>query len=222
MLRELTANDILFMLRACGWTLLLSLIAFVFGGMLGLVIAIARTSRSRILRAAAIVYIQTIQAIPLLILLLLGYYGLSILGYNFGRLNSAGVALSIFTAAFLGEIWRGCIEAVPKTQWEAAESLGMSRASQLIYVILPQAFRISLPPTVGFMVQVVKGTSLVSVLGFVELTRAGQMVNNATYLPFIVFSIVGAMYFALCYPLSKFSRFLERKLNVGRRTVQGM
>lgn len=222
MLRELSAHDITFMLNASVWTIILSLIAFLFGGMLGLVVALMRTSRSPALRLVATVYIQTLQAIPLLILLMLGYYGLSLIGYDIGRLNSASVALSIFTSAFLGEIWRGCIEAVPKTQWEAAESLGISRRAQLIYVILPQALRISLPPTVGFMVQVVKGTSLVSVLGFVELTRSGQMVNNATYMPFVVFGAVGAIYFALCYPLSWFSRFLERKLNVGRRTIQGM
>jgi polar amino acid transport system permease protein len=222
MLRQFGVNDIVFMLQGCGWTVALSLIAFVFGGILGFVMALMRTSQSRLLRGISIVYIQTLQAIPLLILLLLGYYGLAIFGYDFGRLNSAAVALSMFTAAFLGEIWRGCIESVPKTQWEAAASLGISRLHQLILVILPQALRISLPPTVGFMIQVVKGTSLVSALGFVELTRAGQMVNNATYLPFIVFGIVGAMYFAICYPLSRLNRFLERKLDVGRRTVQGM
>lgn len=221
-MREFTFNDLYFIIVSCGWTIVLSLIATVAGGILGLAIALARTSRWFLLRLVAMIYIQTLQAIPLLVLLLLGFYGLSLLGLDIGRLNSACVALSIFTSAFLGEIWRGCIQSVPKTQWEAAESLGISRAGQIIYVIVPQAIRISLPPTVGFLVQLVKGTSLVSVLGFVELTRAGQMVNNATYKPFLVFAIVGLLYFVLCYPLSLLSAFLERKFNVGRRTIQGM
>jgi len=196
--------------------------SFVFGGLLAFVVALMRTSRLWILRAVAIVYIQTLQAIPLLILLLLAYYGISAMGWKIGRLESAGVSLAFFSAAFLGEIWRGSIQSVPKAQWEAAECLGLSRFAQLFYVILPQAVRISLPPTVGFMVQVVKGTSLVSILGIVELTRAGQMLNNATFKPFLVFGAVGALYFCLCFPLSQLSRYLERKLNVGRRAVQGM
>lgn len=222
MFRSLGINDLYFLINATGWTILLSLISFVFGGLLAFGVALMRTSRLGLLRALAAVYIQTLQAVPLLILLLLAYYGISAIGFGIGRLESAGISLSFFSAAFLGEIWRGCIQSVPKAQWEAAESLGLSKFAQLFYVILPQAVKISLPPTVGFMVQVVKGTSLVSILGIVELTRAGQMLNNATFKPFLVFGLVGALYFCLCFPLSRLSRYLERKLNVGRRAVQGM
>jgi polar amino acid transport system permease protein len=222
MYRSIGLNDLYFLLSATGWTILLSLIAFVFGGLLAFGVALMRISRLRILRVLAMGYIQMMQAIPLLILLLLAYYGVSAVGFNIGRLESAGISLSFFTAAFLGEIWRGCIQSVPKAQWEAAESLGLSSTARMFYVILPQAVRISMPPTVGFMVQVVKGTSLVSVLGIVELTRGGQMINNATFKPFLVFGIVGAIYFLLCFPLSKLSRYLERRFNVGRRTVEGM
>lgn len=222
MYRALGLNDLYFLVTATGWTVLLSLIAFVFGGLLAFVVALMRTSQIRSLRLITTAYIQTLQAVPLLILLLLFYYGLSAVGFSIGRLESAGIALSFFTAAFLGEIWRGCIESVPKAQWEAAASLGLSNTARMFYIILPQAVRISLPPTVGFMVQVIKGTSLVSVLGIVELTRGGQMINNATFKPFLVFGIVGAIYFCLCFPLSKLSRYLERKFHVGRRSIEGM
>lgn len=222
MYRALSINDAWLLVTATGWTIYISFLAFLFGGLIGLAIALMRTAQNPVPRYLAIAYIQTMQAIPLIILLLLFYYGLSAAGFRLGRVESAGIALSLFTAAFLGEIWRGSIQSVPRAQWQAAESLGLSAMQRMWWVIVPQAIRISLPPTVGFLVQLVKGTSLVSILGIVELTRAGQMINNATFKPFVVFGVVGAIYFMICFPLSKLSRYLERKLNVGRRTVQGM
>ncbi|PIK70778.1 amino acid ABC transporter permease, partial [Methylobacterium frigidaeris] len=123
----------------------------------------------------------------------------------------------IYASGFLGEIWRGCIEAVPKTQWEAAECLAMSRWQRLTRVVLPQAMRLATAPTVGFLVQIVKNTSLASVVGFVELSQAGKLINNSIFQPFIIFVTVAMFYFAICYPLSAWSRGLERRLNVGRR-----
>ncbi len=106
--------------------------------------------------------------------------------------------------------------AVPKGQWEAAQSLALNFGEQLRYVVLPQATRIAIAPTVGFLVQVVKGTALASVIGFVELTKAGTMITNATFAPFLVYSCVALMYFALCFPVSLYARTLERKLNASR------
>jgi polar amino acid transport system permease protein len=131
-------------------------------------------------------------------------------------LLAASLSLGIYVSAYLAEIWRGAIEAVPFQQWEASESLAMTPAQQYRYVILPQALRISLPPTVGFLVQLVKNTSIVSVVGFVELARAGQLVNNATFDPFRVFGTVAIIYFLICFPLSRLSRYFERVLHVGR------
>ena len=105
---------------------------------------------------------------------------------------------------------------MPKTQWEVSDCIGLNRFQQYAYVVLPQAARLAIPTTVGFMVQIVKNTSLASVVGFVELARAGQIVNNSTFEPFIIFCIVAAIYFAMCYPLSLASRFLERSANAGR------
>jgi polar amino acid transport system permease protein len=212
---QLSAHHVWYLIMAAQWTVLLSLIAFAGGALVGLPIALMRVSLSHALRIVAGGYIQLIQGTPLLILLFLTYFGLGILGYKLAPLVAAGLALTLYAAAFLGEIWRGCIEAVPRTQWEASDCLGLDRFQQYAYVILPQAFKMAIPPTVGFMVQIVKNTSLASVVGFVELARAGQIVNNSTFEPFIIFCIVAAIYFAMCYPLSLASRFLERRANAG-------
>ena len=213
---QFTSVHVFYLLQAARWTILLSLIAIAGGGVLGLALALARVSKLRVLRALAIVYIQIVQGTPLLILLFLSYFGLSLVGFRLDPLVAAGISLTFYVGAFLGEIWRGCIEAVPRTQWEASDCLGLNRFQQYAYVILPQAVRIATPPTVGFMVQVVKNTSLASIIGFVELTRAGQIVNNSTFQPFLVFLFVAAIYFAICYPLSVTSRALERKMNAAR------
>jgi polar amino acid transport system permease protein len=215
-LNQFTSVHVIYLLEAARWTLLLSLIALVGGGVLGLVLALGRVSRVGILRFLATAYIQLIQGTPLLVLLFLFYFGLSMAGYRLDPVVAAGLSLTIYVGAFLGEIWRGCIEAVPRTQWEASDCLGLNRFQQYTHVILPQAVRIATAPTVGFMVQVVKNTSLASIIGFVELTRAGQIVNNSTFQPFLVFLFVGAIYFAICYPLSVASRALERRLHVAR------
>jgi polar amino acid transport system permease protein len=212
---QLSAHHVWYLIMAAQWTVLLSLIAFAGGALVGLPIALMRVSPSHALRIVAGGYIQLIQGTPLLILLFLTYFGLGILGYKLAPLVAAGLALTLYAAAFLGEIWRGCIEAVPRTQWEASDCLGLDRFQQYAYVILPQAYKMAIPPTVGFMVQIVKNTSLASVVGFVELARAGQIVNNSTFEPFIIFCIVAAIYFAMCYPLSLASRFLERRANAG-------
>jgi polar amino acid transport system permease protein len=213
---QLSVHHVWYLIMAAQWTVLLSLVAFAGGALVGLPIALMRVSPNNALRIVAGGYIQLIQGTPLLILLFLTYFGLGILGYKLAPLVAAGLALTLYAAAFLGEIWRGCIEAVPRTQWEASDCLGLDRFQQFAYVILPQAFRMAIPPTVGFMVQIVKNTSLASVVGFVELARAGQIVNNSTFEPFIIFCIVAAIYFAMCYPLSLASRFLERRANAGR------
>ena len=213
---QFTSVHVYYLLNAAKWTILLSLLAFAGGAVLGMTLALARVSRLRVLQLLAAVYIQLVQGTPLLILLFLSYFGLSILGYRLNPIVAAGLSLTLYAGAFLGEIWRGCIQAVPRTQWEASDCLGLNRFHQYVYVILPQATRIAIPPTVGFMVQIVKNTSLASIIGFVELSRAGQIVNNSTFEPFFVFTCVAAIYFAMCYPLSVSSRYLERKLNVAR------
>lgn len=205
-----------YLLRSAGWTLALTAIAFFLGGLIGGAIALMRLSSLRILRRIMATYIAVVQSVPVLMVLFLSYYGLAAAGMDLPPLLAASLSLGIYVSAYLAEIWRGAIEAVPFQQWEASESLAMTRGQQYRYVILPQALRISLPPTVGFLVQLVKNTSIVSVVGFVELARAGQLVNNAIFDPFRVFGAVAAIYFLICFPLSRLSRYYERVLHVGR------
>ncbi|MCG5241544.1 amino acid ABC transporter permease [Azospirillum doebereinerae] len=212
-----TFNHFVYLLQGMMWTVVLSALAFVLGGVAGFGVMLMRTARTRLLRQISFVFVQLVQGTPLLILLFVVYFGLGVVGIELPPLLAAGVSLMVYSSAFLGEIWRGCVESVPRTQWEASECLALTRWQTLVDVILPQAARIATPPTVGFLVQVMKSTSLASVVGFVELTRAAQVVNNSLFTPFLVFGIAGVLYFALCYPLSRWSRSLERKLNVGRR-----
>ncbi len=199
---------------ATQWTVLLSLIAFVGGGIVGLILLFLRTSQIKWLEVPTRLYIEFFQGTPLLMQLFLFFFGVALFGIEVSPWMAAGLALTLWTSAFLTEIWRGCVEAIPKGQWEASASVAMNYVEQMRYVILPQAMRIAIAPTVGFSVQVIKGTALASIIGFVELTKAGTMINNATFRPFLVYSLVALIYFGLCFPLSWYAKRLEGKLNV--------
>jgi polar amino acid transport system permease protein len=205
------------LLLAARWTIVLSLVAFVCGGLFGLMVLTLRTGRSPLMRRIAAGYIEIFQGTPLLMQLFIAFFGLSLVGLDLPPWAAAGIALTLWTGAFLAEIWRGCVEAIAKGQWEASSSLAMGYMQQMRYVILPQATRIAIPPTVGFSVQVIKGTALTSIIGFVELSKASTMITNATFQPFTVYAFVALIYFALCWPLSKTSQALERKMNVAHR-----
>lgn len=213
-MRTFGIGEIWFIVQAAQWTLLLSLIAFAGGAVGGLVVALARTSNSVALQRVATVFTQLFQGTPLLMQLFLVFFGAPVLGVEVSPWFAAGVALILNTSAFLGEIWRGCIQAIPRGQWEAAEALGLHYGVRMRLVILPQAWKIALPPTVGYLVQVLKGTSLAAIIGFTEVTRAGQIINNVTFQPLIVFSAVGVIYFALCWPLSLLAGRMERRLKL--------
>ena len=201
------------LLLAARWTVLLSLIAFVGGGLVGLALLVARIAKLRGAEALVGVYVQLFQGTPLLMQLFLAYFGLALFGINVSPWVAAALALTLYTSAFLTEIWRGCVAAVDKGQWEASTALALSLSEQLRHVIGPQALRVAVPPTVGFLVQVIKGTALASVIGFVELTKAGTMITNATFRPFTVYACLALMYFALCFPISAWSKTLENKLH---------
>ncbi|WP_423199939.1 MULTISPECIES: amino acid ABC transporter permease [unclassified Cupriavidus] len=205
------------LLLAARWTVLLSLVAFLGGGVVGLLVLLARTARRAWLRRAAATYIELFQGTPLLMQLFLAFFGLALFGIDVPAWLAAGLALTLWTAAFLAEIWRGCVESIPRGQWEASGSLAMGYVQQMRYVILPQALRIAVAPTVGFGVQVIKGTALASIIGFTELSKAGTMIVNATFQPFTVYAAVALMYFALCWPLSLYSKKLEEKFHGAHR-----
>jgi len=205
------------LLMALRWTVVLSLIAFIGGGVVGGLLLFARLSGGRVADRLIGLYVQVFQGTPLLMQLFLAYFGIALFGVDVSAWTAASVALTLYTSAFLTEIWRGCVASIPKGQWEASGSLALSFGEQMRHVILPQAVRIAVAPTVGFLVQVIKGTALASVIGFVELTKAGSMISNATFKPFVVFSCVALLYFVLCFPVSLYAKNLERKFHGARR-----
>ena len=205
------------LLLAGRWTILLSLATFLLGSVVGMIILFMRISKRPLLRRTAQLYIEVFQGTPLLMQLFLIFFGLALFGMEVPAWLAAGLALTLWSASFLAEIWRGCVEAVPRGQWEASSVLAMGHMQQMRHIILPQALRIAIPPTVGFGVQIIKGTAVTSIIGFVELSKAGTVITNATFMPFTVFAVVGLFYFALCWPLSKYSQFLERKFNAAHR-----
>src|SRR3990170_1104005 len=205
------------LLLAARWTVVLSLVSFIGGGIVGAALLFLRIGGRHWLRLVSRGYIELFQGTPLLMQLFLAFFGLGLFGIDVPAWLAAGVALVLWTAAFLAEIWRGCVESVARGQWEASASLGMGYVQQMRWVILPQALKVAVPPTVGFSVQVVKGTALTSIIGFVELSKAGSIVTNATFQPFTVYGLVALIYFALCWPLSKSSQLLERRLHAAHR-----
>ena len=216
MIREFGSVEFLYLLAAMRWTLGLSLLAFVCGGLVGLVVALLRVAPVAPVRWLAAAYIQLFQATPLLMLLFLVFFGLALFGLSQDAFLSVTVALTCYASAYFGEIWRGSIQAVPQAQWQGSAALGFSYLEQMRHVVLPQSVRIATPPTVGFMVQLVKNTSLASIIGFHELTHAAQYVNNVTLKPILVYGVVGALYFAVCFPLYLLSRRLEDRFNADR------
>jgi len=209
---EFTLWDILRnLLLAARWTIVLSLMTFLSGGIAALLLLAARTGGSPLVRKLARYYIELFQGTPLLMQLFLVYFGLPLVGMDVPPWFAALLGLTLSASAYLAEIWRGCVEAVPLGQWEAAAALGLRRSRQAQLVILPQAMRIAVAPTVGFMVQLVKSTALTSIVGFDELLKTANAINNATFAPFSVYGFVAIIYFALCYPLSLVSRDLERR-----------
>ena len=211
------ANEYLFLLKGLQWTLVLSAAGFGCGMISGLGIALMRTSALRPLQRIAAGYIALFQGTPLLMQLFVVYYGLALVGLKLDAWVAVAIGFTLHASAYLGEIWRGSIEAVPKGQTEAAKALSLRYVSRMKDVVLPQAIRISLPATIGFLVQLIKGTSLAAIVGFTELTRAGNIVSNQIFKPLLVFGIVGILYFIMCCPLTILGARLERRFAMSAR-----
>jgi polar amino acid transport system permease protein len=210
-------NEFLFLLRGMQWTIVLSAVGFVCGAATGLTVALARTSGVKILERSAAGYIALFQGTPLLMQLFVVYYGLVLIGIRLDAWIAVAIGFTLHASAYLGEIWRGAIQAVPRGQSEAAMALSLKYPSRMRDIVLPQALRISLPATIGFLVQLIKGTSLAAIVGFTELARAGSMVSNQIFKPLLVYGIVGALYFVLCWPLSLLGSHMEKRFAAATR-----
>ena len=206
-------------LRPAWITVWVTFAAMTIGIVLGLVGGLAAASSLRAVRVAVRCYVVVFRGLPTLVQIVFWYDALAELTGNWINLPAlaAGVlALGVNEGAYMTEIVRAGLGAVEHGQREAARSLGLSVWQVQRLVVIPQAIRPAIPPTVGFLVHLVKNTALASVIGFLELTRAGQIVANVTFQPLPVFLTVGAGYFILCYPLSLASRALERRLGTAR------
>ena len=216
-MNSFTFPQFLFLIKGLQWTVALSVIGLSLGAVAGLLIALARSSKFAALRRISAGYIMLFQGTPLLMQLFVVYYGLALVGLKLDPWQSVAIGFTLHASAFLGDIWRGSIDAVPRGQTEAANALGVNYLTRMRKIILPQALRISLPATVGFFVQLIKGTSLAAIVGFNELARSGSIVSNQNFKPLLVYAVVAILYFAMCWPLSLYGSRLERKLATGAR-----
>lgn len=211
---EFTLWDILRnLLLATRWTVVLAAASFVTGSVAALMVVVLRICPVRGLNRAARAWIEFFQGTPLLMQLFLIYFGLPILGLQVDPWAAALIGLTLSASAYLGEIWRGAVAAVPAGQWEAARALGLHFLQAMRLVILPQAVRIALPPTVGFLGVMVKSTALCSIIGFSELMRTANLVSNATFQPMTVFGLTALIYIALCWPINALGRRMEGRLS---------
>ena len=201
------------LLLAARWTVSLSLIAFIGGGLVGLVLLVLRLSKLRGVDRAVGAYVQVFQGTPLLMQLFLAYFGIALFGIKTSPWTAAAVALTLYTSAYLTEIWRGCVASIPKGQWEAAQSLALNFGEQLRHVVLPQALRTAVPALSNSLIGMIKDTSLASNITVAELFMAGQRVAARTYIFLPIYCEVAVVYLLFCTVITKLQGLLERQLN---------
>jgi polar amino acid transport system permease protein len=196
-------------------TVAYTLVSFAGAAVLGLVLALMRLSRIRLLRLPAAVYTELFKNIPLLAIIFVTYFGLASVGLKLGVFQAGCLSLIVFYAAYLSEIFRSAIAGVHGGQQEAAEALGLGRVSTFTHVILPQALRSALPGTNTMFVDLLKSTSLLVTISAAELMSQGRLITSATFRALEVYLVIAAIYFALCYPLSQALLWLERRIRAG-------
>jgi His/Glu/Gln/Arg/opine family amino acid ABC transporter permease subunit len=199
------------LLAGAGQTLLLTVASALLATALGAVLALGKVFGNRALSAVIEIYLYIMRGVPLLVLLFAMYYVLPYAGLTLSPASGGILVLAAYFAAFMTEIFRGALLAVPRGQWDAARALGMYGRVMLGTVIVPQALRLVGPPYVNTLIMLVKGTSLVSVIGLWELTMAGRQIVERTLAAFEIFGAVAATYFVICYVLSLCGRYLESR-----------
>ncbi len=205
------------LLLACLATIGLAIAGMSLATVIGVLGVVARRSRFRLLRGIVIGFVEAIRNTPFLVQIFFIFFALPQIGIKLNPTVTAIIALALNGGAYAIEIIRGGVDSIPKGQVEAGLALGLHYVSRMKDVILPQALKISLPATIGFLVQLIKGTSLAAIVGFVELSRAGQIVSNQTFRPLTVFALVGIIYFLICWPLSLWGAGVEKRLQAASR-----
>ncbi|MBS7544097.1 amino acid ABC transporter permease [Ancylobacter oerskovii] len=214
-----TYYNLVFLAEAAGTTLALSALGVILGSLLGLALAVTRTTRGRLLaplRGIAFAFTEIFRRVPFLVTLMLAFFVFQMFFANTPLFVVAAVTTTVIAAAFLAEIIRGGLLSVHRNQWEAAETMNFSRLQAIRLVILPQAWRIILPPAFGFFVLFIKDTALASQIGVVELTYAGKVLNNKGFSPGLAFGAILVIYFMISYPLARLGAALEARLASSR------
>jgi His/Glu/Gln/Arg/opine family amino acid ABC transporter permease subunit len=204
-----------YLLRGAEMTLLMAGTSVVPASVLGMLLALGQIFGGRFAQGAIIGYIFVIRGIPLLVLLTFTYYLLPLTGIDLPPFWGVVVVLASYYAAFMAEVFRAGILSLPRAQWDAARGLGMNRRQMLFIVILPQAFRLAAPPYVNLCANLIKATSLVSIVGLWELTLASREVVERTLAPFQIFLGAAFLYFCICFALARYGKYLEGRVLAG-------
>ena len=204
-----------YLFRGAEMTLLMAAAAVVPATLVGILLALVQVFGNRFARSAIVGYLFVIRGIPLLVLLTFVYYLLPLTGIDLPPFWGVVLVMAFYYAAFMSEVFRAGILSLPRAQWDAARSLGMTRQLMLRIVIFPQALRLASPPIVSLCANLVKATSLVSIVGLWELTMASREIVERTLAPFQIFLGAAAIYFCICYTLALYGKYLERRALVG-------
>jgi His/Glu/Gln/Arg/opine family amino acid ABC transporter permease subunit len=204
-----------YLLRGAGMTLLMAGTSVVPATILGMLLALGQIFGGRIGKAAIVTYVFVVRGIPLLVLLTFVYYLLPLTGIDLPPFWGVVLVLACYYAAFMAEVFRAGILSLPRAQWDAARGLGMNRRQMLWIVIFPQAFRLAAPPFVSLCANLIKATSLVSVVGLWELTLASREIVERTLAPFQIFLGAAFLYFCMCFALARYGKYLEGRVLAG-------
>jgi His/Glu/Gln/Arg/opine family amino acid ABC transporter permease subunit len=197
------------------WTLQFTVVSFMLAAVWGLVLALARGARIRPIRWLAYGYTELFKNVPIITEIFIIYYGLGQVGITLGTFSAGVISLVLFYGAYLAEIFRGALQSVPETQKEASAALGFTSWQITRQVVLPQAVRVALPGTATMLVDLLKSTSLLITIAAAELMNQAQTIASETFRPMEVYVVIGAIYFAICFPLSHLALLIEKKLSAG-------
>jgi His/Glu/Gln/Arg/opine family amino acid ABC transporter permease subunit len=204
-----------YLFRGAGMTLLMAGSSVIPATICGILLALVQVFGSQYARSIVVGYLYLVRGIPLLVLLTFTYYLLPLTGIDLPPFWGVVVVLALYYAAFMSEVFRAGILSLPRGQWDAARSLGMTRRQMLQIVIFPQALRLASPPFISLCANLVKATSLVSIVGLWELTMASREIVERTLAPFQIFLGAAAIYFCICYTLALYGKYLERRALLG-------
>ena len=210
----ISLNQFILLLRGAQLTLSISVMGMIVGSLIGIFIGLMRASKNKIISNVSKIYVEIFRSSPLLIQLFIIYYGMPILlNKDISAHYTAFIAMTFYTSSYMAEVFKASIEAIHLEQWESAYSLGLSYPVIVMKIILPQAIKIAIPPSVGVLILVIKDSSLASVIGFTELTRMSNIIRAQTSTTFDVYAISALLYFIICYSISLMGTMFEKRVN---------